>query len=139
MIKEVLKSSIVDTLLKFFNGKLASVILYGSYAEDRDTPYSDIDLLIILDKDFSNWREKRHIEVLLRRETSSLGQISPKIISEREFISALENYNPLILNVLSKGKALYDTGFFEKEKKDFEKIIGKKVAKTEEGYWEISL
>lgn len=139
MIKGELKSSIVDTLLTFFNGKPASVILYGSYAEDREMPYSDIDLLIILDKDFSDWREKRRIEVSLRRETSSLGQISPKLISEREFISALENYNPLILNVLSSGKALYDTGFFEKEKKHFEKIIRKKIAKTEEGYWEVAL
>lgn len=139
MIKEGLKKKIVHKLLNLFNGKLASVILYGSYAEDREMPYSDIDLLVILDKDFSDWREKRLIEVSLRRETLSLGQVSPKIISEREFISALENYNPLILNVLSSGKALYDTGFFEKEKKHFEKIVSKKVAKTEEGYWEIAL
>jgi predicted nucleotidyltransferase len=139
MIKEGLKEKIVCKLSNLFTGKLASVILYGSYAEDREMPYSDIDLLIILDKEFCDWREKRHIEVSLRRETSSLEQISPKSISEREFISALENYNPLILNVLSSGKALYDTGFFEKEKKRFEKIVRKKAAKTDEGYWEIAL
>ncbi|MFQ5976402.1 MAG: nucleotidyltransferase domain-containing protein, partial [Candidatus Hydrothermarchaeales archaeon] len=53
--------------------------VYGSYAENRETLYSDIDLLIIINKDLANWRERRQIEVSLRRYTSALAQISPKV------------------------------------------------------------
>jgi predicted nucleotidyltransferase len=137
--KEYLTGKIVEIISNIFNGKLLSVILYGSYAEDRETPYSDIDILIILDREFSNWRERRQIDVLLRRETSSIYQISPKVISERELTSSLENYNPLILNILLSGKPIYDTGIFAKAKKQFESMYGKKIVKNAENYWEIAL
>lgn len=55
MINQELGNRIVDVLLNFFNnGVLTAVILYGSYAEDRENQYSDIDLLIIIDKELSN-------------------------------------------------------------------------------------
>lgn len=139
MFKYELTEQIKSILLKAFNIKPVSVILYGSYAENRATKYSDVDLLIVVNKDFSNWREKRRIEVALRKNTSSLCQISPKIITQKELLSALENYNPLILNVVSSGKTLYDTGSFEKAKEMFKDIFGKKITKTPEGYWELAL
>lgn len=140
MIKDELINKIVDVLLKFFNNDtLAAVVLYGSYAEDRGTEYSDIDLLIILKKEFSNWREKRQIEVSLRKETSSMGPLSPRVMTEREFSSALENYDPLVLNILSSGKILYDTGAFERVRGQFKNVENKKVARMPEGYWEVAL
>lgn len=51
MIIKELKTEIVDIITGFFNKELLSIILYGSYAEDRETQYSDIDLLIIIDKE----------------------------------------------------------------------------------------
>lgn len=139
MLSEEQSKKIVERILGLFKRDLISVILYGSYSESRETPYSDIDLLIIAERVFSDWREKRQIEVSLRREALSLGPISPRIISLREFLSAFENYNPLILNVLSSGKILYDTGDFASSKKKFEKIISKKIVKKPDGYWEVAL
>lgn len=139
MIKEELTKTIVETLLNFFNEKLNAVVLYGSYAEDRETQYSDVDLLIILDQEFSGWREKRQVEVSLRKEASSIGPLSPRVMTEREFLSAFENYDPLIFNVLSSGKILYDTGVVAKTRYQFEKIENRKIARTHEGYWEITL
>lgn len=140
MIKDELISRILDLLSKFFNNDtLAAVVLYGSYAEDRGTEYSDIDLLIILNKEFSSWREKRQIEVSIRKDTSYIGPLSPRVMTEREFSSALENYDPLVLNILSSGKILYDTGAFEGARGQFEKVENKKVFRMPEGYWEIAL
>lgn len=139
MIKEELGKKIIESLLSSFNGDLLSVILYGSYAEGRETQYSDIDLLVILDKEFSTWREKRQIEVSLRKEFSSVAPVSPRIMTEREFLLAFENYDPLVLNVLSSGRSLYDTGIFGKTRGRFEKIENRKVARTSEGYWEVAL
>lgn len=139
MIKDELSKKILDTILSCFGAKLRSVILYGSYAENREAVYSDIDLLIILDSKFSDWREKRQIEVLLRKETSSIASLSPKIMTEKEFLSALENYNPLILNAVSSGKTLYDSGIFKTASKQFDNVLGSKITKTKEGYWQIAL
>lgn len=140
MIKQELGKRIVDALLNFFNnGVVTAVILYGSYAEDRENQYSDIDLLIIIDKELSSWREKRQIEVSLRRTTASMGPLSPRVMTEREFASAFENYDPLVLNVLSSGQVLYDRGTFEKVRAQFEKAESKNIARSSEGYWEVAL
>lgn len=139
MIKDELVKNILDLLLSRFAANLASVVLYGSYAENRETPYSDIDILIIVNKGFADWREKRAVEVALRRETLSIGQISPKVMTSKELLSAIVNYNPLALNAISSGKILYDTGVFKKAKKQFKNLQGGKIIKTEEGYWEIAV
>lgn len=139
MLKDELTKKIIGALLNLFKGELLSVILYGSYAEGRETQYSDIDLLVVLNRDFPGWREKRQTEVTLRKETSAIGPVSPRVMTEREFSSAFENYDPLVLNVLSSGKALYDAGIFGKVKDLFEKAENRKIRKTTEGYWEVSL
>lgn len=139
MIKDDLTKKIVSTISNRFGGQLAAVILYGSYAENRETDSSDIDTLIVLNSTFADWRERRQAEVLLRKDTSSLCALSPKIITEKELLSAIENYNPLVLNVLSLGKVLYDSGIFKIAVEQFKKILGNKVSKTKEGHWKIAL
>lgn len=138
MIRPNLSNKLTEIISRLFGKELSAVILYGSYAEGRETSYSDIDILIIINKDFADWREKRKAEIALRRETLSLGQISPKIMTPNELSSAAENFNPLVLNVLSSGKILYDTGIFHQEKMRFENIYGEKINKTKEGYWEVA-
>src|SRR3972149_5982185 len=139
MIKTAITKKIVDAFAKFFNEDLLSVILYGSYAEDRETPYSDIDIFIIVNRDFADWREKRTVEAELRRVTLSIGQISPKVMTPKELSSAIASYNPLALNIILNGKILYDAGVFKKAKEQFKKLYGEKINKTEEGYWEVAV
>lgn len=140
MIKTELSDRMVDVLLNFFNrGEVTAIVLYGSYAEDREKQYSDIDLLIIIDKELSSWREKKRIEVALKREAVSLCPLSPRVMTEKEFLSALESYNPLVLNVLTSGKILRDTGFFEKVRDQFEKTENKNVVRMPEGYWKVAI
>ena len=140
MIQEELSNRIINILLDFFTKEaVAAVVLYGSYAENRETRYSDIDLLIILDKELSNWREKRRMEVSLRKETASVGPLSPRIMTGKEFMTAFENYDPLVLNALSSGRILYDTGTLKKTMAQFVKLENKNIAKTSEGFWEVAL
>lgn len=139
MLRDEITRNISSFFLKHFGENLAAVVLYGSYAEDRETAYSDIDLLIIINKDFANWREKRKMEAFLRRETLSIGQVSPKIMTPNELSSATENFNPLVLNILFSGKILYDTGIFRQRKKQFDNTYGRKITKTKKGYWEVAV
>lgn len=138
MLKDEIAKKISISFLKHFDKDLLAIVLYGSYAKNREEPYSDIDLLIIINREFADWREKRAVEVAMRRETLSIGQISPKIMTPKELLSAIESYNPLALNAVSSGKILYDTGIFKKAKKQFKDIYRKKVIKTKEGYWEVA-
>lgn len=136
------KSLIDDTLsliTGFFGKKLFSVVLFGSYAEGKEGEYSDIDMLIITDEIYRDWREKRRKEVLLRKEASATVPVSPKIMTEKELNSAINNCNPFILNVMVSGRALYDSGVFAAAKERFGHIEGKKAARTPEGYWEVAL
>lgn len=139
MLNNAVSKKILTYLKKYFGKEVAAVILYGSYAEDRETSYSDIDILVIIKRDIANWRDKRRLEVFLRRETLSIGQISPKIMTPGELLSSVENYNPFTLNIISNGKILYDTGIFKKAKKQFKNMYGKKIIKTEDGYWEVAV
>ncbi len=139
MLNKGLRKEIVSTFKMLCNLNLEAIILYGSYAENRETPYSDIDLLIIVNRDFADWREKRAVEVIMRRETLSIGQISPKVMTSKELLSAIENFNPLLLNAMSSGKIMYDTGIFQKAKKQFKNMYRKRIFKTREGYWEVAL
>ncbi len=139
MLNKGVSKKIVSAFLKLCNLNLSAIILYGSHAEDRETPYSDIDLLIIINRGFADWREKRAVEVAMRRETLSIGQISPKVMTPKELLSAIESYNPLVLNAILSGKTLYDTGILKKVKKQFKNIYRKKVIKTKEGYWEVAV
>lgn len=139
MPKDDVAKKVSISFLKHFDKDLLAIVLYGSYAEDRETPYSDIDLLIIINREFVDWRKKRAVEVAMRRETLSIGQISPKIMTPKELLSAIESYNPLVLNAISSGKILYDTGIFKKAKKQFNHIYRKRIVKTKEGYWEVAV
>ena len=44
----------------------AVLVLYGSYARGTNTDDSDIDLLILLDKDKISWPEEKQITYTLR-------------------------------------------------------------------------
>lgn len=138
MIAEELKQKILVLLRQHFGGDLSSVVLFGSYAEERQTPYSDLDIFVVVNREFGDWRERRRIEVVLRREALSIGPVSPKVMSQGDVLSALENYNPLLLNILFSGLVLYDCGFIAEVKGRASRIMGGSVSRTHQGYWKVA-
>jgi len=71
------------------------VILFGSFAEERITKESDIDLFILAEKKL-DLNVIREIGDLVGRE------ISIKLASQADFLKGLENRDPLIGEVVSK-------------------------------------
>jgi len=137
MVTKKLSEKIVSELKDIFQSDLHSVILFGSYAKGTAQEYSDIDILIILNRKFANWTERRDLEIELRKKLyRTVGQVSPKVGSVEELKAALDAYNPLILNILDSGIALYDDGAFNKLKKQFEQKISTEVQKHTD-YWEV--
>ncbi|MCZ7404174.1 MAG: hypothetical protein O8C67_04490, partial [Candidatus Methanoperedens sp.] len=94
-------------------------------------------ILIILNRKFANWTERRDLEIELRKKLyRTVGQVSPKVGSIEELRAALEAYNPLILNILDSSITLYDDGAFNKLKRQFEQKISTEVHKHTD-YWEV--
>lgn len=137
MSSEKISKKIVSELKDRFQSDLRSIILFGSYAKGTAQTYSDIDILIILNRKFANWTERRDLEIELRKKLyRTVGQVSPKVGSIEELKAALDAYNPLILNILDSGITLYDDGTFNKLKKQFEQKILTEVQKHAD-YWEV--
>jgi predicted nucleotidyltransferase len=137
MLLKGLSEKIVSELKDIFLNDLYSVILFGSYAKGTAQTYSDIDILIILKRKFTHWTERRDLEIELRKRLyRTIGQVSPKVASIEELEMALENLNPLILNIIDSGTSLFDKGTFAKLKERFNQIVPGKVVKHTD-YWEV--
>ncbi len=137
MLTHKLSEKIVSELEDIFQKDLRSVILFGSYAKGIAQTYSDIDILIILNRKFTHWTERRDLEIELRKKLyRTIGQVSPKVASVEELEVALENLNPLILNIIDSGISLFDDGTFAKLKELFDQIVPCKVVKHTD-YWEV--
>lgn len=137
MLLENIAKKLISQLKDIFQTDLRSIILFGSCAKGTAQPYSDIDILIILNKKFTNWTERRDLEIELRKRLyRTVSQVSPKTGSVEELEAALEAHNPLILNILDSGIVLYDDGAFAKLKEHFKQIVATEVLKHED-YWEV--
>lgn len=137
MLSHELSEKIVSELKDIFRNDLCSIVLYGSYAKERAQKYSDIDILIILNRKFANWIERRDLEIELRKRLyHTVGQVSPKVCAIEELEAALASFYILILDILDSGIVLYDDGCFVELKDQFKKIVPSKVLRHAD-YWEV--
>lgn len=84
----------------------ATVILYGSFARGENRPDSDLDILILVDSENTDWKATRKITHPLydiELETSQV--ISPVVISKKEWQYKYLN-TPLYANVKQDGIVL---------------------------------
>jgi predicted nucleotidyltransferase len=139
MLSEELVEKIKEELTAFFGAELASVVLYGSYAGGRESKYSDIDILVVVQRQFGDWRARRECEIRLRKRLyRTVGQVSPRIISTDILFTTLRNFNPLLLNILKHGIPLLDDGTFAKLKMEFQRMLDSKIIEPKEDYWMVA-
>ena len=95
-------SELKKLLMKKFPNLIDKIILYGSRAEDRESEYSDYDILLILKQDY-DWKLKKKI-----RNTSYDIDLNYDILTDVNVVShnELNSINgdvPFIQNALSRG------------------------------------
>ncbi|MHB9027374.1 MAG: nucleotidyltransferase domain-containing protein [Candidatus Latescibacterota bacterium] len=80
-------------------GNIRSAFVYGSYADGRDTPASDIDVMVIGNVSFGEVvRTLQSAQEILSRE------INPSVYPEGEFIRKVSDRNAFLERVLDGGK-----------------------------------
>jgi uncharacterized protein len=84
----------------------ATIILYGSFARGDNRPGSDLDILILLDKDKVNRDDEKRIKYPLYDIEFETGQIiSPLVLSKPDW-ETRHRITPFYDNVLKEGVIL---------------------------------
>jgi len=103
--------SVTDELLKEVTERIVEalaperVILFGSYAQGKPTPDSDVDLLIVMESNERPSERRRAVSRLFRERPFPMDII---VRTPQEMKRSLERVDPLIHDILLKGKVLYD-------------------------------
>jgi len=82
---------------------LKLILLFGSLAKGTFTQYSDIDVLCVFDKEFSDLKER-----FLYSYQYSDGLVQPKTISLDEFKQGIIEGNSFLHSILQEGIILYN-------------------------------
>ena len=139
MLSKELEKKIQEELKAFFGTELASIVFYGSYAEGKESKYSDIDILVVVRRHFEDRRARRDCEIALRKMLyRSVGQVSPRVIGTDSISTILRNFNPLLLNILKHGIPLLDDGTFATVKEEFQRMLETRIIEPKEDYWVVA-
>jgi predicted nucleotidyltransferase len=90
---------------RIVKSNILSIILFGSVATGNITELSDIDLLIIYDRNYVS--VKKNVDELTDKYLDEEILISPIILSKKEVKDMLGKFDSFILRVESEGKVLY--------------------------------
>lgn len=119
---------------------LVSVVLFGSLARGAAHQYSDIDLLLVVEKLPEGWRERGALELSFERLGLDWGKPLQVILVEpAEIDRAVDTIMPLLLEIHEGYRCLLDRDeFFQNEMKRLEGILGARgVRKLAEHKWEV--
>jgi predicted nucleotidyltransferase len=106
--------------------KIYGVILAGSYATQNQTPFSDIDVVIIGDfeEDFLDRG------LLVMELTPEIPELEPLCYSREEFQRMFQEGRVTILDCLSEGIILYGEEFLKSYQKAFKQALKDGLTRT---------
>ncbi len=108
MNKEKLFSELNENMVNLFGDKLKKIILYGSYARNKQHKESDIDFIILVDDTESNLRDNKYRIADIMAELSLQYNILVSITEET--YSRYTEYSeilPFFKNVNEEGIEIY--------------------------------
>lgn len=88
-----------------FNVK--AVLLFGSAARGRETPHSDVDLLVMADG-INAKRHRRGMEIASIKRSFPEFSLDILLLTESEVLSNFRNHNPLFLDIAEEGIIIVD-------------------------------
>lgn len=106
-IRDLLKQY-VNKIRQIYGDDLKTVILYGSYARGDFTPFSDIDIMILVDTTENVIKEKGYVlsDITFEFNLDCDIQIMP-IVEEINHFQYWLQANPFYKNIQNEGVSLY--------------------------------
>ena len=84
----------------------ATIILYGSFARGEEKNESDIDILVLLDKNKVTWDDEKKVKYPLYDIEFEIGKIiSPLVLSKKDW-EKRHRITPFYENVIKEGVIL---------------------------------
>ncbi|HRR96904.1 MAG TPA: nucleotidyltransferase domain-containing protein [Candidatus Ratteibacteria bacterium] len=119
-----------EKCLKFYKNNLVSIVIFGSYANGKNTPSSDIDILIILEKTKSNYERYidffsiiENIKVLKQLKNKNIYPLISPIIKSAKYLNVKLPYL-----WSTKFRIIYDKNhFFSNFLRELEEFIENKI------------
>ncbi len=89
-------------LKKNYGNSIKSIVLFGSQARGDSSEYSDYDVLILLDKDYSGKDENRILDLCYDIDLKYNVLLDVHLLSQKE-ISSRRGKQPIFANALKSG------------------------------------
>jgi predicted nucleotidyltransferase len=103
---------VVERCKTVLGENLVSIVLFGSVARGLEDSRSDIDLLIVVNKDVdSDFLRDIRIEIVLKYSV----KLDMILMSKQDVIDNFEHFSPLFLSFVLGVSVLVDDDFFERE------------------------
>jgi predicted nucleotidyltransferase len=103
MVSEAQIKEVVDKIAREFRPQ--KIILFGSYAEGKQTEHSDVDLLVVMP--FEGTGINQSIEILKRVDHKFVLDLlvrTPEVLKQR-----LEWHDFFLMEVMEKGRVMYES------------------------------
>jgi len=95
-------SDLKSHLIKNYGNSVLDVILFGSQARGDSKEYSDYDVLIVLDKDYSGKDENQILDLCYDIDLKYNILIDAHLISSKE-LTSIRGRQPVFVNAIKSG------------------------------------
>jgi uncharacterized protein len=100
--KNIILSDLKSHLLKNYGKSVKDIILFGSQARGDSWEYSDYDILIILDNDYSGKDENQILDLCFDIDLKYNILLDVHLISRNE-LTSIRGRQPVFVNALKSG------------------------------------
>lgn len=100
--KKLIINDLRNKLTEQYSDSIKNVILFGSQANDMSTEYSDFDVLILLNKDYSKTDENKILDICYDIDLKYDIIIDAHLLSVNE-IDSKRGRQPIFKNALQNG------------------------------------
>lgn len=106
MLTEEMITEIVNGLVNIFENSILQIILYGSVARKQDTEESDIDIAIVLNKEFTLENRAKFIEWIAELDLK-YDRVFSVVDIEQEKYEKWRDILPFYKNIQNEGVVLW--------------------------------
>jgi len=100
--KHLILRDLKENLLKQYKESIKNIILFGSQAKNSADENSDFDILILIDKDYSNRDENNILDICYDIDLKYNIIIDVHLLSVKE-LSKIRGKQPIFVNAINSG------------------------------------